>query len=462
MKKENNSQKPNVKMALAFSADGMPVHIDNAINGKACNSSCIGCGCPVIAKNRGKVAPHYSHDPKYYNPDLCNWSPETELHLMAKMVIAKNKGLRVPIGTIEPNYKDINFETVELEKRVGNRIPDIIAYSNGEKVLIEISVTHPCEPDKISEMKRSFANCLEIDLSGFQFEELALNWETVRDYIKQAPVKWLSVSPVGHIGHETYIHNMSLQRSLAFEVKSAWGELTKLKNEAEPIKRNHDNLVNKIKTLKASIERQSSKYSKQQSIMLKNKSELERLRTLDEESERFAIDTQNLTMKIQKSNERENNLDLRERSLDLREHYIREQQDELQTQELNAQLYNQRILETQQSAFKEKLEAEIESEKINIKQERLCLDKDRSNFDELVEKRAAEKIVEIERRLHSEAHIQKGKIIQQANGAKRRVYELISPLPLKLKTQFDKARSFTKPPYEIIKEVEDIALKLSK
>lgn len=440
----------------------MPVYIDNAINGKACNSVCIGCGCPVIAKNRGKVAHHYSHDPNYYNPDLCKWSPETELHLMAKMVIAQNKALRIPIGTIEPTYRDLNFETVTLEKRIGNRIPDIIAYSNGEKILIEIAVTHPCEPDKIIEMKRSYANCLEIDLSGYQFEERALNLETVSDYISQAQIKWLSISPVGDIGNETYNHNMSLQRRLALEVNKVLGKLTKLRNEAEPIKRNHDNLVNKIKTLKASIERQSIKYSEQQRIMLKNKSELERLRTLDEESERFAIDTQNLTMKIQKSNEREDNLDSRERSLDLRERYIREQQIELQTQELNAQLYNQRILETQQSAFKEKLEAEIESEKINIKQERLRLDKDRSNFDELVEKRAAEKIIEIERRLHSEAHIQKDNIIQQAKRAKRMVYELISPLPLQLKTQFDKAKSFARPPYEIIKEVEDIALKLSK
>ena len=71
---EQNGGKSKVKMALALSIDGMPIHIDNAVNGKACNATCISCGCPVIAKNGGRVAYHYSHDPKFYDPEPVSYT----------------------------------------------------------------------------------------------------------------------------------------------------------------------------------------------------------------------------------------------------------------------------------------------------------------------------------------------------------------------------------------------------
>lgn len=452
---ENNSQQSNVKMALAFSAEGMPVHIDNAVNGKACNSTCIDCGCPVIAKNRGKIASHYSHDPNFYDPDLCNWKPETELHLMAKMVIAQNKALQVPIGTIEPSYKRIEFETVTLEKRVGNRIPDIIAYSNGENILIEIAVTHPCGPDKIAEMKLSYANCLEIDLSEFHYEQQALSLDTVSEHLKQAPIKWLSVSPVGDIGQETFNHNQSLQRQLAIELKTASDELTKIKMDAEPIRNKHHTALKKLNVLEAAIDRQSIEYDLQKQKMLQNESELKRLHTLDKELERFVINNENLAIKLQKVYEKERDLDFRERS-------ITEQQTELERRERIEHSYQRQIAETNASNMRSEIEAEIKSTMTKYQHERESLDADRKNFDELVEKTAAEKIVKIEQKLHAEAHKQKDVILAQANAAKRRVFELISPLPVHLKKQFDRAKSFAKPNYDIIKEVEEIAIRLSK
>lgn len=452
---ENSPKQSNVKMALAFAADGMPVHIDDAVNGKACNSTCIDCGCPVIAKNRGKVASHYSHDPNFYNPELCNWKPETELHLMAKMVIAKHKVLDVPIGTIEPSYKCINFDTVTLEKRVGNRIPDIIAYSNGENILIEIAVTHPCGPEKIAEMKRSFANCLEIDLSEFHFEQQALSLNTVSEYLKEAPIKWLSVSPVGDIGQETYNHNQSLQRQLAIELKTASDELSRIKAEVEPLRSKHRTALKKLNALEDTIDKQFKDYDKQKQKMLQNESELARLRTLDKELARFQINNENLAIKIQNVYEKERELGLRERS-------IREQQIELERRERSEHEYQRRMAEKNASIMRSEIEAEIKSKKKDYQQELESLDTARKNFDALVEKKAAEKIIKIEQKLHAEANKQKEIIIEQAKAAQKRAFELISPLPGHLKKQFDKAKSFAKPDYDIIKEVEDIAMRLSK
>ena len=174
-------------MAVGLSSDDELLHIDDAKNGKACKATCIDCGCPLIAKNRGKVAYHYAHDPEFYKPDECNWQPETELHLMAKMVIAADQKLRIPIGTIEPNFREIHFERIELEKRLVSRIPDITAYTNGERILIEVAVTHKCDSAKISEMKRANNNCVEIDLSEFSFSEKTITLDAVRNFIGEAP-----------------------------------------------------------------------------------------------------------------------------------------------------------------------------------------------------------------------------------------------------------------------------------
>lgn len=57
-------------MALSPSANELSIHINNAVNGKAYNITCIGCGYLVIVKSRGQIASHYSHDPKFYDSEL--------------------------------------------------------------------------------------------------------------------------------------------------------------------------------------------------------------------------------------------------------------------------------------------------------------------------------------------------------------------------------------------------------
>lgn len=452
---EKSVAKSKVKMALALSVDGTPLHINNAKNGKACNATCIGCGCPVIAKNRGKVAYHYSHDPKYYDPEQCNWSPETELHLMAKMVIAEDKKLHVPIGTIEPTFEYIHFEDVKLEKRVGNRIPDIIAYANGELIRIEIAVTHPCDTVKISEMKREFANCVEIDLSEFGFEEQTLNLNTVREFIQQAPIKWLSISPVGDIGHMTYNHNLNLQRSLAAHAKELSGELKVIRAEEYAIRRKHQDASDSLKTLKAQVDKQSIQYSEQKHIISKNNKQLERLNNFDKELNRFAKVKENYERKLQ-------SLEEKEQSLDVREDFICEKEFKLTIAEQRLDFNKHESEKEDVSKIRAEVEAEFKEKERELRRGVENLTSARNDFDKVVEKRAEEMIETIKRQLHSEACQQKNLILNLADAARKRALELIQPLPAKLKTQFDKARAFAKPPYEVIEEIEEIISRLSK
>lgn len=452
---EKSLAKSKVKMALALSVDGTPIHIDNAKNGKACNATCIGCGCPVIAKNRGKVAYHYSHDPKYYDPEQCNWSPETELHLMAKMVIAEDKKLHVPIGTIEPTFEYIHFEDVKLEKRVGNRIPDIVAYANGELIRIEIAVTHPCDTVKISEMKREYANCVEIDLSEFGFEEQTLNLNTVREFIQQAPIKWVSISPVGDIGHMTYNHNLNLQRSLAAQAKGLSGELKVIRAEEYAIRRKHQDASDALKTLQANVDKQTIQYNEQKHIISKNRSQLERLDNFDKELHRFATVKENYERKIQALEEKEQTLDMREESIRDKEFKLTRSMQRLDSSKHNAE-------KEYASKIRTEVEAELKEKEMELQQGLENLKKARKDFDKLVEKRAKEMIETIKKQIHSDAYQQKNIILNLADSARKRTLEVIEPLPAKLKIQFDKARSFAKPPYEVIEEIEEIISRLSK
>lgn len=442
-------------MALALSADGMPVYIENAINGKACNSTCIGCGCPVIAKNRGKVAFHYSHDPEFYDHDACSWSPETELHLMAKMVIVNDEKLMVPIGTIKPKFKIVHFEDIKLEKRVGSRIPDIIAYCGGELILIEIAVTHACGVNKISEMKRSHINCLEIDLSEFNFGESALNFDVVKDFISQAPIRWLSISPVGDIGQMTYWHNLNLQRPLAAKIRELSSELQRIENEEASIRAKYQHTVDTHNAMLSKINELSHRYNEQKKTILRNGKNLERLKNLDEDLHRLAKDEEALKLKIRSVHEREQILCTHEASL-------RDKQTELV--DIEERLYSVFYRESEEklSQMKADVEIELKAMKEEAKRKQDRLNKQSRNFEKVLEERVEQRIEDIKRKLHSDIQRQKANILDGANTSRNRTIQLISPIPAKLKKQFSLASSFANPPYEVIKEIEEIIEQLSK
>ena len=160
-------------MKYAINKDNETINIKNVSNGKSCNCICKCCGEPVMAK-QGKVKDwHFAHvskiDCKYSNNPA-----ETDLHILAKEVIKKHKSIYMPSVYYETAKGDdveilkrgvIEFDKIELEKRVDKFTPDIIAYKGSEKVWIEIAVTHFTEKNKIDYCKNNDITLIEIDIS---------------------------------------------------------------------------------------------------------------------------------------------------------------------------------------------------------------------------------------------------------------------------------------------------------
>lgn len=90
--------------------------------------------------------PHYSENTEIN----CQWSGESEVHLKAKDYLEHHKALTVPIGFSNPSSFVIGFDEIQLEKslRPTKRIPDVTGYCNGEKILIEVNVTHEVDKQK--------------------------------------------------------------------------------------------------------------------------------------------------------------------------------------------------------------------------------------------------------------------------------------------------------------------------
>ncbi|MFM4713600.1 hypothetical protein ACEUEC_20025 [Aeromonas veronii] len=209
-----------ILMTRALDDNGHIVDVKDVVSGKGCNCTCIGCQGAVWAM-KGQVKAHYfSHEPNSIEQNSCTWKPETEIHILAKEILATDRQLILPIGTINPIYKNIVFDEMVCEVYEGRVIPDVIGFIDGEKVLIEVAVTHFCERGKVKELKRVNATCVELDLSGFRVKGEIISKEEIRDYLKKCPKKWVSVAPIGNFSEMMYSHNRQQLLSLQHQYSS--------------------------------------------------------------------------------------------------------------------------------------------------------------------------------------------------------------------------------------------------
>lgn len=135
---------------------------------------CNGCGKGLVFKN-GKIrTQHFAHQ----SSCDCDWSNESDLHLLVKLEIFKQKQLDVglyydaSIGC-SLNFGCLKFDEVYLEKQGGlvdecPYKPDIVAMVDGELWWIEVCVTHQCSIDKIKFIKDHDIGCIELKLPKMQ------------------------------------------------------------------------------------------------------------------------------------------------------------------------------------------------------------------------------------------------------------------------------------------------------
>ena len=146
------------------------VHVDQIDNGLNCNCTCPACGEKLVARNKGKMREH--HFAHYFGAD-CSTGYETSLHILAKNILLKEKRILLPgykvLGFTIVEEKTYECEDVILEMRMSSMIPDVyIKTTEGERILIEIKVTHGIDLDKTKKIEFHNTSTIEVDLSEIE------------------------------------------------------------------------------------------------------------------------------------------------------------------------------------------------------------------------------------------------------------------------------------------------------
>ena len=147
------------------------VHISQAERGLACNCVCPECGGVLMAKKGTVQSPHFAH----LRPARCNHALESALHRTAKEILQTSRRIWLPPAHYFPENGEprratsaqfVDLDQVVLEERAGSIVPDVIAIRRGQRLLIEIAVTHKVDENKAEHTRRADVSMLEIDLSG--------------------------------------------------------------------------------------------------------------------------------------------------------------------------------------------------------------------------------------------------------------------------------------------------------
>lgn len=180
------------EIPVGRAADRTLVRIDHAkAPGLACELNCPACDGPLIAYLRTtRKRKHFGH----HSRGECRYAYETALHVYAKQLIEQHAALTLPpvvtgSGKVLHRQTDTRFDSVSLEKRFHEIVPDITAIKRDRRLLVEIAVTHPCEERKLRVLAQRQVAAVEIDLSGYRF---SVDPELLDDAIlSSAPRKWV-------------------------------------------------------------------------------------------------------------------------------------------------------------------------------------------------------------------------------------------------------------------------------
>jgi competence protein CoiA len=162
---------------FAITASNQITHISEVARGLSCQCFCVVCGERMVAKKGDEREHHFAHES---NKSACEVNHETLLHKFAKRVIQEAGGLVVPTSHKYrlPNVSQFNnsqavwlqFERIEEEIKIENIRPDLIGYTNGIAVLIEVAFSSFANAEKMAKIQKLELFALEIDLSQFHPE----------------------------------------------------------------------------------------------------------------------------------------------------------------------------------------------------------------------------------------------------------------------------------------------------
>ncbi|MFN4277051.1 MAG: hypothetical protein ACK4FJ_12180 [Ferrovibrio sp.] len=184
-----------VRLAYGMRPDGTMAHIKLVANGRACGCVCSACKRELVAYHPERIAHHFKHAANLKRE--CKYARESAMHRYAKQLLEREKrllltGLDVEVdGYSRTVIKEgiFVFDTVRLEEHLVDIVPDVILTKGDRELYVEISVTHPCDAEKIQKIERRGISTLEIDLSGYAYSD---NQAEVDDIIlHKAPRRWV-------------------------------------------------------------------------------------------------------------------------------------------------------------------------------------------------------------------------------------------------------------------------------
>lgn len=173
---------------------GRIVHVASVPSGLECRCRCPGCSNPLIARKGAELTHHFGHAAFV----TCQNAPETALHRLAKQIVHDKLMLRVPevTATFMEQSRRLHAEAVVafdraiMEARHLNEvIPDLFVERGDRRLLVEIYVTHPCDKQKLAELRAKGIATLEIDLSKMPRD--ATEAEVEKAVLHEAPRTWV-------------------------------------------------------------------------------------------------------------------------------------------------------------------------------------------------------------------------------------------------------------------------------
>ncbi|WP_297807313.1 hypothetical protein [uncultured Methylophaga sp.] len=187
---------------------------DELHKGLKCNCVCIGCGGQLQARMGRKRAHYFAHHRKEDYKESC---AETALHVLAKLIVLKNKKLLLPKYSEKSTSRDELGEEISASYEVFESAVDLIE-PTAEKYLpeinikpdvfakfevlgdvcdlaIEFAVTHFVDEDKLHKIKENDVNLVEIDLSKILFKAKELSPDVIEEFInKRTNWKFINIS----------------------------------------------------------------------------------------------------------------------------------------------------------------------------------------------------------------------------------------------------------------------------
>jgi competence CoiA-like predicted nuclease len=141
------------KVPFAFDINGNVVDVQSAVRGESYKCT---CGSEVKIRGGDIISDHFYH----LTDSEC--SLESAIHKAYKSVFLKSKKIRLPYIVNGSDF--IEFERVELEKKIDDYIPDAIGYIGDKMYLIEFAKTSYIGERKRNKITKSNLFCLEVDI----------------------------------------------------------------------------------------------------------------------------------------------------------------------------------------------------------------------------------------------------------------------------------------------------------